>query len=309
MFAIARNIESPAALAAARTAQGYSHYLSGDLVGARQYLLEAIEYRWSGFQGVPNSPRPGGDPLLFAGQNEWQLGHADSALQYMERALLQARTLDNPFAVGFSLWFLASLHGLRGEFKRSRENNDEAVRLGAASDFPLLKTIGKILDAWVRAQIGEISDTVDRIREGLAELDVLKFYATRAKYLGYLCEAHALAGAIDDAFLTVEQALQINPDELIYRPETFRLRGELWLRRGDTKMAEVDFNTAISLAQTKSAKAWELRATTSLARLLRDTARRDEAHAMLAGIYNWFTEGFDTADLKDAKALLDELSA
>jgi tetratricopeptide (TPR) repeat protein len=308
MFAIARDIESPAALAAARTAQGYSHYLLGDLVGARQYLFEAIEYRWSGFQGVPNSPRPGGDPLLFAGQNEWQLGHADSALQYMERALLHARTVNNPFAVGFSLWFLASLHGLRGEFKRSRENNDEALRLGAASDFPLLKAIGKIFAAWVRAQSGEIGDAVDRIREGLSELDVLKFYATRAKYLGYLCEAQALAGGVDDASLTVEQALQVNPDELIYRPETFRLRGELWLRRGDVTKAEVDFRTAISLAQTKSAKAWELRATTSLARMLNKQGRRDEAHAMLAEIYGWFTEGFDTADLKDAKALLEELS-
>jgi predicted ATPase len=166
-----------------------------------------------------------------------------------------------------------------------------------------LKTIGKILDAWLRAQMGEISDTVERIREGLADLDVLKFYATRAKYLGYLCEAQAFAGAVDDAFLTVEQALQVNPDELIYRPETFRLRGELWLRRGETKMAEVDFHTAISLAQTKSAKAWELRATNSLAQMLNKLGRRDEAHTILADVYIWFTEGFDTADLKEAKAL------
>jgi tetratricopeptide (TPR) repeat protein len=129
MFAIARNIESPAALAAARSAQGYSHYLLGDLVGARKYLLEAIEYRRSGSQGVTNSPRPGGDPLLFAGYNDWQLGYAEQALQHMERAVSQARTANNPFAVGFSLWFLASLLGLRGEFKRARETNDEALRL------------------------------------------------------------------------------------------------------------------------------------------------------------------------------------
>jgi tetratricopeptide (TPR) repeat protein len=307
MFAIARNLESPAALAAARSAQGYSHYLLGDLAGARKYLLQAIEYRRSGSQVVTNSPRPGGDPLLFAGQNEWQLGYADHALQYMERALSQARTLNNPFAVGFSLWFLASLLGLRGEFKRAQQTNDEAVGLGSASEFPLLKAIGKILDAWLRAQKGESSDTVDQIRKGLADLDVMKFYATRAKYLGYLCEAQAFAGAVDDAFLTVEQALQVNPDELIYRPETFRLRGELWLRRGDTKMAEGDFHTAISLAQTKSAKSWELRATKSLARLLAQQGRSDDARTKLASIYNWFTEGFDTADLKDAKALLDYL--
>ncbi|HLW71841.1 MAG TPA: AAA family ATPase [Candidatus Binataceae bacterium] len=307
MFAIARNIENPAALAAARSAQGYSHYLLGDLVGARQYLFEAIEYRRSGSQSGTNSPRPGGDPLLFAGQNEWQLGYADHALGHMERALLQTRTANNPFALGFTLWFVASLHSLRGEFKRAREANDESLRFGAASGFPLLKTLGKVLDAWVRAQMGETSGTVDQIREGLAELDAMKFYATRAKYLGYLCEAQALAGVIDDALLTAEQALQVNPDELIYRSETLRLRGELRLRRGDAEKAVSDFRAAIAQAQTTSAKAWELRATMSLGRLLKSQGRRSEARAMLAEIYNWFTEGFDTLDLKEAKALLDTL--
>jgi len=87
------------------------------------------------------------------------------------------------------------------------------------------------------------------------------------------------------------------------------VRGELRLRQGDSRLAESDFRETISLAQKMSANAWELRATTSLARLLRDNNRREEARATLAEIYNWFTEGFDTADLKDAKALLDELGA
>ena len=81
------------------------------------------------------------------------------------------------------------------------------------------------------------------------------------------------------------------------------------VRQGDSGLAEADFREAISLAQKMGAKAWELRATTSLARLLRENNRRDEARAMLAQIYNWFTEGFETADLKEAKALLDELGA
>jgi predicted ATPase len=93
------------------------------------------------------------------------------------------------------------------------------------------------------------------------------------------------------------------------------LRGELHLRTNTAggaarlELAEQDFREAIEVAQRMSAKSWELRATTSLARLLRDTGRRDEARAMLADIYNWFTEGFDTPDLMDAKALLDELNA
>src|SRR5262249_46647508 len=97
-----------------------------------------------------------------------------------------------------------------------------------------------------------------------------------------------------------------NPEEVV-RPNIMKYRGELQLKRGRTEVAEADFRDAIALAQKMNAKAWELRATTSLSRLLRDNDRRDEARTMLADIYSWFTEGFDIADLKDAKALLDEL--
>jgi predicted ATPase len=115
------------------------------------------------------------------------------------------------------------------------------------------------------------------------------------------------AGSTIDALESIEQALGANPDELACRPEILRLRGELRLKLRRTQQSEADFREAIVLAQSMSAKSWELRATTSLARLLASQGRRDEARTMLAAIYNWFTEGFDTADLIDAKALLDEL--
>jgi tetratricopeptide (TPR) repeat protein len=127
-------------------------------------------------------------------------------------------------------------------------------------------------------------------------------------HLTHLAEAQALAGKNDDALSTIEEALQANPQELVFRPNILTCRGELRLKQGQTKLAEADFREAIGLARKISAKAWELRATTSLARLLRATGRRDEGRTMLAEIYNWFTEGFDTADLKEAKELLDELS-
>jgi predicted ATPase len=114
--------------------------------------------------------------------------------------------------------------------------------------------------------------------------------------------------AIDEALITIERAVQANPQELTSRPEAFRVRGELRFKRELTALAEADFREAIALARRMRAKMLELRATTSLARLTCDTSRRDETRAMLAEIYNWFTESFDTADLKDAKALLDQLS-
>lgn len=107
---------------------------------------------------------------------------------------------------------------------------------------------------------------------------------------------------------TIEWALQFNPDELFNRPETLRLRGELHLESGQPDLAQADFRDSISLARSIDAKAWELRTATSLARLLAKQGHRQQARTMLAEIYNWFTEGFDTADLKDSKALLDELS-
>jgi predicted ATPase len=104
------------------------------------------------------------------------------------------------------------------------------------------------------------------------------------------------------------RALSINPDERYWLPETLRVRGEIRRRQGEAEPAEADFRDAIALAREMSAKAWELRAATSLARLWRHQGKRAEARDLLAPIYGWFTEGFDTHDLKEAKALLDELA-
>jgi DNA-binding winged helix-turn-helix (wHTH) protein/tetratricopeptide (TPR) repeat protein len=312
MVAIARSIGTPAALVAAHTAQGYTRYLLGDLVVANEHLVQAIKMRRS----LPESRtyHRTGEPLVFAGQIAWHLGYPDKAARYLDDAVSLSRRLNNPFAVGHSLWFRANVYGLRRDFKRARADNDEALRLSAASGFPLLNAIVEIFDAWTRANMGETGSAVERIRKGLVELNNLNFYGTRAKYLGYLCETQILAGAIDDAIVTVEEALQANPDERIYRPEMLRLRGELKLAsephgRAHFGLAEKDFREAIEIARTQSAKSWELRATTSLARLLAKQGHREQARAMLAEIYKWFTEGFDTTDLKEARVLLEELHA
>ena len=124
-----------------------------------------------------------------------------------------------------------------------------------------------------------------------------------------LVEVQSLGGMIDDALITIEQALRANLQDVLAKPELLTIRGDLRRKIGQADSAEADFRAAIALASRMSAKVLELRATMSLARLLRDINRREKARAMLADIYNWFTEGFDTADLKDAKALLDELSS
>jgi predicted ATPase len=129
------------------------------------------------------------------------------------------------------------------------------------------------------------------------------------RYSAGLAEAQALEGNFIEALATIEQVLEANPEERLFRPEALSLQAELRVKLGEAGPAEAGLHEAIALAQKTGAKAWELRATMSLARLLDGHGRRDEARAMLAPIYAWFTEGFDTADLKDAKALLDQLGA
>jgi tetratricopeptide (TPR) repeat protein len=123
-----------------------------------------------------------------------------------------------------------------------------------------------------------------------------------------LAEAQECAEAYDNALETIREALECNPAQLVHRPEALRIRGELQFKQAQPDLAQGDFNDAVELAQRMGAEALELRASMGLARVLVRQGRCDQACAMLAEIYGWFTEGFDVADLKEAKALLEELS-
>jgi class 3 adenylate cyclase/tetratricopeptide (TPR) repeat protein len=311
---ISTRIGTSAALTRAYYWQGLPRFHMGDLTMARQHFVQSLKlYREEDFIGSPIPADPGLCSLVFGGQNEWVLGYPEIALRQVRNAIALARHQNSPAALAFTLSISTGVHGLRGDYKGVIEVCDEAVRLAFESGLPQTNAIVNIWISWARAQIGESTGAVERIRESLAELDVQQFYLARASFLRLLGETQLAIGAIDDALVSVELALQTNPDELLWRSGALILRGELRLRtdaggKAHFDLAEQDFREAIALAQTMSAKSWELRATTSLARLLRDTGRREEARTMLAEIYSWFTEGFDTADLIEAKALLDELA-
>jgi predicted ATPase len=149
------------------------------------------------------------------------------------------------------------------------------------------------------------------MEEGLAALRATGAEIGRPRWLSWLAEACIESGRLNDGLSLLAEALVVT-NETEWRQheaEIHRLKGELLLRQDHSNRAEAQscFERAIEIARKQSAKSWELRATTSLARLLRDNGRRDEARAILDEIYSWFTEGFDTADLKDAKALIDEI--
>jgi class 3 adenylate cyclase/tetratricopeptide (TPR) repeat protein len=246
--------------------------------------------------------------FTFASIAAWILGKPDTARTRMARGVACASETGHPYDLAFASFYEAWLYQLLREYERAEAAATQALAMAEQHGFPFGRELTRPLLGWARVQLGHAGEGVSLIRQGLAGLAETGSKVGITAFLAHLAEAQALAGTIDDALSSIEEALQANPEELAFRPHALICRGELRLKAGQAELAEADFREAITLAQKMQAKAWELRATTSLARLLRDTGRRDEARAMLDEIYNWFTEGFDTADLKDAKALLDELS-
>jgi class 3 adenylate cyclase/tetratricopeptide (TPR) repeat protein len=309
---IAHGQHSQSALAIAHYAQAMPRHYIGDLANARHHFLLAIEHHRRGdFAGFPFAD-PILSTLIITGANEWLLGYPDKALHFVDEALAPSRRLMNPSIGAFALSTSSYVYELRRDFIRTLEVSEEGIRLATAAELPLLNTLGIIYNAWAHAQQGA-AGAAHRIREAIAQFDAMKFYLARGGFLGLLCEAQALAGELADALDTIDQALQTNLDEVTFRPNLFRIRGLLRVQSDSEsvahlKQAERDFREAIELARRIGAKSHELRASISLARLLASQECRDEARTILAEIYNWFTEGFDTADLKEAKALLDELS-
>src|SRR5262249_11355309 len=183
----------------------------------------------------------------------------------------------------------------------------QGLAISEKNDFPHCTHGLRHSMGWALAELGKAGEGISLIRQGLAGMADVGQRVSITGFLSSLAEAQSLDGRNDEALSTIDDALQANPHEFPYRPHVLVFRGILRLKLCQYEPAEVDFREAIMVAEKMRAKSFELRATTSLARLLRDTGRRDEARAMLAEIYDWFTEGFDTADLKDAKALLEEL--
>jgi adenylate cyclase len=312
MLEIAQGINQPLALCNAHFVEGMNRHLLGDLTAARSHFLQAIEhYREQDSRDVPDDR--GVTALVYAGMNEWLLGYPERGQRHIEDARIRARRFNNPFALAYVGTLGAWSYVLGRNFEAARSASTEAEGLGMELGLPVFSAVARIVGGWARACLGEVSGAVASIRAGLAELDARKWYFGRPFLVSLLGETQAHLGAADDAIATVEQALKSHSQEQWYRPLTIRLHGELRLQNTTDAirfdLSEKDFRDAIELSRKMNAKSSELRASTSLARLLRDTGRRDEACAILSEIYNWFTEGFDTADLKDAKALLEELSA
>jgi tetratricopeptide (TPR) repeat protein len=296
---------SPTSLGLAHRFQILTRSLRGDLAGAEKHFTAGLKFFDDpGFrQSLPVAALIA---FGFASPNAWILGRADVARE-REAQMMAAANGSNPYEVAFSGLLAANLRLLMAEYEQAEASAARALEVSEKHQFPFVAAYSRSILGQARAQLGRAAEGVALIRQAIAaSLEIRP--RPSPPFLASLAVAQEREGAIADALETVDQALQANPDELIFRPETLRLRGELRLKQGQIELAEAGFREAIALARSMGAKAWELRATTSLADMLARQGRRDEARTILAEIYGWFTEGFDTADLKDAKTLLDELA-
>ena len=191
--------------------------------------------------------------------------------------------------------------------------SNDCVAVASEHGFAYWAAWGRILQGWADAQRGEATTGIARIRDGLAAYKATGDRSATPLLLTLLAEALALAGKIEEALAALDDALAkaAVSGAKGWNAEIHRLRGELTgrLPHPDPAKAEDSFRTALAIAREQGTRGYELRAAVSLARLWRDHGRRAEAHDLLAPVYGWFTEGFATLDLKDARALLDELSA
>jgi len=244
--------------------------------------------------------------LSMAGWNAWIMGRADEARARMRRAV--ATIEDDAFARVVEQWNSSCLHVMLREPEQAALLAAQAIATAGEHGFRQFGWGPRMARGWVQAQLGHSDEGANLIREALTAYRANGSLVSVPTRLTWLAEAQAQGGALADALRTIEEALTVNPAERYWRPETLRLRGHIRRRQSEEELAEADFRDAIALAREMSARAWELRATTSLARLWRDQGRRAEARDLLAPIYGWFTEGFATPDLKEAKALLSDLA-
>ena len=238
------------------------------------------------------------------------LGFPDQALAWNNAAVAEARRLARPPSVAVTLAFGAILLSLVGNDVILDEWSDQLVAVTTEQGFPVWRAIGTVYCGWVTVKKGDAVEGISLLRSGSSAYRATGAEVGMPHFTALLAQACEIAGKFEEAVTQLDNALQIveRTGARLLAAELNRRKGQLLLRQGDFQAAEELYRKALRIAEEQGARLWELRAAASLARLWREQGRREEALDLLAPIYGWFTEGFDTADLIEAKALLDELA-
>jgi predicted ATPase len=255
---------------------------------------------------------PGVSCLGMAAHTLWCLGYPAQAVQRSQEALAQAQALAHPLSLAFIQHAAAWLHQRRRDVPAVQKQADALLPLATAQGFPIWVGSGIFWQGWSLAMLGQGEAGLAQMHQGIAAIWAVRSELWRPFGLVLLAEAAGHVGQVEEGLHLLAEALAVfeasgRGDMLA---EAHRLQGELLLRQAipDVTQAEACFQQALTVARRQQAKSWELRAATSLAQLWQQQSKRQEAYELLAPVYGWFTEGFDTADLQEAKALRDALA-
>jgi predicted ATPase len=326
---MARRRDDPADLVQAHRAMGHTLLWLGEFEPALAHFERAIalyDPRQHRSLAFTSGQEPGVLARGFASHVLWYLGYPDRALATMREALSLAREVAYPFSLAFALDHGAWLHHYRREAAETREAAEEDVGFSGEQGFPFFLAQGTILRGWALAEQGQDAEGTAEMHRGLAAHEATGALLIRPYWLSLLARTHGRSGRAGDGLRVLDEASAMTHDQHVWEAELHRLTGELLLVRpggGDdagttpaeapaapqagqpAAEAEVCFRHALGVARGQQARSLELRAGTSLARLWESQGKRAEARDLLAPIYGWFTEGFDTPDLREARGLLD----
>ncbi|HJY79885.1 MAG TPA: adenylate/guanylate cyclase domain-containing protein [Candidatus Binatia bacterium] len=327
LLSLAQCEQDPALLLRAHGVLGFTLYYLGEFASAREHSEQAIAL-YDSQQHYFSAFNPGVVALSCAALALWHLGYPDQALKRSQEALTLAQELSHPFSLVYALGYAARFHQLRQEGQAVKERIEAALTLATEQGFPSLIVFVTSLKGWVLAEQGRVEEGITQMRQSIAARQAARAGLDRPYSLALLAEAYGKGGQAEEGLTALAEALaQVDKNgERYYEAELYRLKGQLTLQqfqvsgskfqaqsspasgvRRPVSEAEECFNKAVEIARKQQAKSLELRAVMSLSRLWQQQGKTAEARQMLAEIYNWFTEGFDTADLKEAKVLLEEL--
>jgi predicted ATPase len=312
LLGLSRQRNDSAGLVLGYLSSGRTQLFVGRFAQSRSHLEEALAlYDPISHGGLVHQAGvgPRAASQAFLGIVLFCLGFPDRALAQSKAAIAEARRLDHPPSLAGSLAIGARLLSLGGDSAALDEWVGQLVAMTTEQGFPHWGAQGTTCFGWVKVKNGDVTEGISLLRSGLNAWGATGAETWRSYHIALLARGYEIAGRIDEGLTLLDGALQIveKTEERWLAAELNRHQGQLRLRKGHAEAAEKRYRKALGIAEEQGAKLWELRAATSLARLRRDQGHHTEARDLLAPVYGWFTEGFDTQDLKEAKALLDEL--
>jgi predicted ATPase len=316
LLTLAQQSQDSATLVSAHRALGATLYHLGAVASAHRHCAQAIALYDPKQQRASAFLEEGQDAGVvchsFAAWTLWCLGYPQRGLAQSDEAVTLAQQIAHPLSLSFALSLAAGFHQLRRARQTAQEYAEAAIRLTTDQGFPHWRAYSAILRAWALAHQEQAQEGVEQGQQGLRAFRATAAELWQPYLLALLAEAHGTLGEPEEGLTLLTEALTLvdTTGQRWYEAELYRFRGELLLAQSPDRHTEAEtcFHHALEIARNQQAKSFELRTATSLARLWQQQDKRQEAHDLLAPVYHWFTEGFDTADLQEAKALLETLA-